>query len=198
MFSGHLLNLQTQYKDLEDIEEIYQQDPKCGFWVAEAWESSLKDKTVKFVNQQEMSRLQEQGQLMCGKNRLVGTVAVRMKVDKDLSEPPGTVGEYAAAENSDDDIEDDNSGLLERLLVVPDCRSVGVAQELVLSAWGQCVHHLRAVELQLDANNHLARKFFEKQDWALVSVMETQTLGFIKVDKMIYRRPCKRSLDDTL
>ena len=75
---------------------------------------------------------------------------------------------------------------------------MGVAQELVLTAWSQCLQHLRAVELEVDGNQELARKFFEKQDWALVSVIETQIFGFIKAETMIYRRPCKRSIDDTL
>ena len=92
--SGHLWNLQTKYKDLEHIEEKYQEDPKCGFWVAEAWESSARKKTVKFVNQQEIDHMKQQGELKSVKKSLVGTVAIGLKVDKDLKEPPDTVGEY--------------------------------------------------------------------------------------------------------
>jgi len=178
--AGHLLNLQTKYEDLENIEEIYTQNQKCGFWVAESWETSFKSKSMKFVNQLEISRLEKQGELHGLKKRLVGTVAVTIKVDKDLKEPPATVG------------------LIQRLLVVPAYRRAGIAQELVLAAWDQCCQHLRAVELEVNGNQELARKFFEKQEWALISVVERHILGFIKEDTMIYRRPCKRFLDETL
>ena len=88
--------------------------------------------------------------------------------------------------------------MLERLVVVPDCRRKGVGQELVLAAWAQCKDQLQAMELSLQANNVVARRFFEKQDWELLSVRETETLGLGTGEKMIYRKTCKRSLDDPL
>ena len=39
----------------------------------------------------ELSSLEREGQLVPGR-RLVGTVAVRSKEDKDMADPPGTVG----------------------------------------------------------------------------------------------------------
>ena len=88
--------------------------------------------------------------------------------------------------------------MLERLLVVADSRRMGVGQELVLRAWEQCGHHLRAVELSMEANNKLARRFFEKQEWVLLAVRETQIFGVVRGEKMVYRKQSKKSLDDTL
>ena len=56
---------------------------------------------MQFVNE---SEVESQGFLLNRRKRLVGTV--RMKEDKDMSEPPGTVGEYIG-ENDDDDKDDD-------------------------------------------------------------------------------------------
>ena len=88
--------------------------------------------------------------------------------------------------------------MLERLVVVPDCRRMGVGQELLLAAWAQCKDQLQAMELSLPANNVVARRFFEKQDWELLSVRETETLVLGTGEKMIYRKICKRSIDDQL
>ena len=55
-----------------------------------------------------------------------------------------------------------------------------------------------SLELSLRANNLVARRFFEKQDRELLSMRETETLGLGTGEKMIYRKTCKRSLDDTL
>ena len=79
-----------------------------------------------------------------------------------------------------------------------DCRRMGVGQELVLRAWEQCGHHVQAVELSMQANNNLARRFFEKQEWVLQAVMETQIFGLVRGEKMVYRKQCKKSLDDTM
>ena len=88
--------------------------------------------------------------------------------------------------------------MLERLLVVADSRRMGVGQELVLRAREQCGHHIRAVELNMKANNEVACRLFEKQEWVLQAVMETQIFGLVRGEKMVYRKQCKKSLDDTM
>lgn len=180
VMAGHFHKAHCHKKNLEHMSEKYQLDPKCGFWVAEAWEGSLNDRQVQFVNESDIAEMESQGLLPNRRKTLVGTVAVGIKEDKDMSEPPGTVG------------------LLERLLVVADCRRMGVGQELVLRAWEQCGHHVQAVELSMQANNNLARRFFEKQEWVLQAVMETQIFGLVRGEKMVYRKQCKKSLDDTM
>ena len=104
--SGHLYKLHSHKKDLEHLSEKYQLDPKCGFWVAEAWEGSLTERQVQFVSESEAADLESQG-LLSRRTGLVGTVALRIKEDKDMSEPPGTVGEYTG--QNDDDAEDDDN-----------------------------------------------------------------------------------------
>ena len=81
--------------------------------------------------------------------------------------------------------------MLERLLVVADCRRVGVGQELMLRAWEQCGHHVQAVELSIESKNNLARRFFEKQEWVLQAVMETQIFGVVRGENMVYRKQSK-------
>ena len=51
-----------------------------------------------------IAEMESQGLLL--NRRLVGTVAVGIDEDKDMSEPPGTVGEYTG-QNDDDDKDDD-------------------------------------------------------------------------------------------
>ena len=98
--------MQSHKTDLEHMSEKYQLDPKCGFWVAEAWEGSLNDRQVQFVNESDIAEMESQGLLPNRRKTLVGTVAVGIKEDKDMSEPPGTVGEYTG-QNDDDDKDDD-------------------------------------------------------------------------------------------
>jgi len=181
VLAGDLHQSWLQQEDLKDRVEEYLNSAKTGCWVAEARARPAQTgEGVKVLTESQLDQLEAQGYLQEGTARLVGSVAVRLKEDKNMTEPPGTVG------------------LMERLMVVPSLRRMGVGQELVLVAWNHCVKHLRAVELSIQANNPVARRFFESQDWLLMSVKERQLIGFIKVEEMIYRKACKRSLDDTL
>ena len=129
------------------------------------------------------------------KRKLIGTVGLGVKVDGDLKEPPCTVGKYRDILG----VHNDNllTGELHSLLVVPQYRREGVAQELVLRLWDQCLTQFRAVELETSVHTTQARKLFEKQDWVLMSVREIWVFGLVKRERMIYRRPCTRTLHTT-
>ena len=73
------------------MAEKYRLDEKSCFLVAEAVESGVTGRRAEVVAEAEPSGLEREGQLVPGR-RLVGTVAVRSKEDKDMAEPPGTVG----------------------------------------------------------------------------------------------------------
>ena len=102
--SGHLYKLHSHKKDFEHLSEKYQLDPKCGFWVAEAWEGSLTERQVQFVSESEAADLESQGLLI---SRRTGLVALRIKKDKDMSEPHSNVGDYTG--QNDDDAEEDDT-----------------------------------------------------------------------------------------
>ena len=79
-------------------------------------------------------------------------------------------------------------------------RRLGVGQELSVRAWDYCRHrhNLTQVEATVQADNVVGRRFLETQDWVLASVQETRLFLLVRGERMIYRKTCKKSLDDTL
>ena len=81
---------------------------------------------------------------------------------------------------------------------MPGMRRQGVGQELSARAWDHCRHHLTHVETSVQAGNMVGRRFLETQGWVLASVQETRLFWLVKGERMIYRKMCRKSLDETL
>ena len=83
-FPGWLHQLHTDQQELQHLYEQYHQDHQACLLVAEAWDDD--GQALQFVSDCQLSEVRGQG-------RICGTVAVRLKDDKDMAQPPGTVGE---------------------------------------------------------------------------------------------------------
>jgi len=115
-------------------------------------------------------------------NRLVGTVAVVVMEDRDMREPPGSVG------------------YLRRLTVLTKYRHKGVGQQLATEAFRHCLdQNYRAVQLVTTDCHHSARSFFEQQEWKMTSGYQKRYLGgLVKIGMCVFRKPCIRKLDTLL
>lgn len=183
--AGRTRDFKRNMADLSDLERIYLEDEKGGFWVAEEWrhqkdEHPVMDmKKIIFRSQLEMESLALSGGMGIPQKKIVGTVGIAVKEDRDMKEPPRSVG------------------VLGHLLVAPALRHLGVAQALVTHVWDlYCINQFRAVELLVGEHQESARRFFENQDWPMTSVLETRNyLGLIRGEWMVFRKPCLRGLN---
>ena len=82
---GHRLKIFLTHNDLIDIGQGYQSNPKCGFWVAEIVD---KDALISSPNKAKIVR--KEGNKSHGRE-IIGTIAVTIKEDADLREPPESV-----------------------------------------------------------------------------------------------------------
>ena len=92
VIAGWIHQLRADQHDLQQLyHHHYQDHHQACLLVAEVWDSPVES-GVQFVTESQLSKLTDQGFLGQGRGRLCGTVAVRVKEDKDMGEPPGTVG----------------------------------------------------------------------------------------------------------
>ena len=84
---GHYLKVILTHKDLNDIDQHYQTNPRCQFWVAEIFDQDALVNATRatFIRKgTTKSRHERTGDI-------IGTIAVTIKHDPDLREPPESV-----------------------------------------------------------------------------------------------------------
>lgn len=87
-WTGHRLKILLTHNDLNDIGQSYQSNAKCGFWVAEVLDKNALISTpnkAKIVRKENEKSRHDQGL------EIIGTIAVTIKEDPDLREPPESV-----------------------------------------------------------------------------------------------------------
>ena len=85
---GHRLKIFLTHNDLTDIGASYQSNAKCGFWVAEIVDKKAlisSPNKAKIVREESSKSRHELGR------EIIGTIAVTIKADPDLREPPDSV-----------------------------------------------------------------------------------------------------------
>lgn len=175
IYLGYRYKIHTSHHDLDNLETNYGSDPRCGLWVAEAWEPRAGVDQVSFCSQDDVDRLQQEGGMVGYSSKLVGTVAMAVKRDPDKKEPPNSVG------------------YLRRLSVVGKYQHKGVGQELCTTAFHHCMdNNYRAVELIITQSHFQARSFFDKQEWKMMSSHNKTYLWFFTVGFFVLRKPCIR------
>lgn len=175
IYIAHWHRITTRHSDLDQLETVYGEDERCGFWVAESWEANdvKNDDGVEVVGQEAIQKME--GKLRRG--RLVGTVGLVVMEDRDKREPPNSVG------------------FLKRLSVLPGYRHLGVGQQLVTTAFRHAMDHkYRAVQLVATDCHYAARSFFDQQEWKMTRGYQKQYLaGIVRIGMCVYRKPCIRT-----
>lgn len=175
IYLGYWYKILTTHRDLDNLEANYGSDPRCGFWVAEAWEPRSGVKEVSFSSREAVQKMEQEGGMEGYSSKLVGTVAMDVKRDPDKMEPPDSVG------------------YLKRLSVLSGYQHKGVAQELCTAAFQHAMdNNYRAVELRISQSHLQARSFFDKQEWKMTSSHNKTYLWFFTVGFFVLRKACIR------
>jgi len=179
-FSRNAQIINNNVKELKEMFLSPTEEIKNGFWLVEEWKSpgepTEEKSVIQLGNLQEYESLRQQHNNV--KRQVIGTLGIRVKEDKDMKEPPRTIG------------------LLDKLYLDPSHRHQGIAQELISKVWSShCLPNFRAVEALVPANEKSARKFFLNQDWSMVTDLEeSYCLGLIRTNFILFRKPCVRGI----
>ncbi len=150
VWTAHKVKAHATHGDLDRVAEVYQSSEKTGFWLAEADDG-----------------------------RVVGSIAVCVKRDPDMREPPGS------------------GALSRRLGVAEDSQRNGVGQRLLETAIRHCVGQkaFRAIELNTTECHTEAKNLYLKKGFQIVQTYDKDYLfGIISVNMYRFRMPCKRTL----
>lgn len=162
---GHIVKAATTHNDLNDISNEYMEKSRCGFWVAESLDdfplkSSASDSKVKIIREDQMNLSEVERALSGNRKRLIiGTVAITIKNDPDLREPPQSVA------------------WLRRMSVKKSYRRCGIGAALTNVALDHCsMSNFRAVELLTTEHHQAARNLYAKKGFELI---ETKRKSFV-------------------
>ena len=139
--------------------------------------------SAKIVNSNRRTQVDERTGFWVAEDRgsggaLVGTIAVTVKRDPDMREPPNSVAQ------------------IRRMAVARSCRRRGVGQMLLNEAISHCHRHrYRAVELITSEHHHEARNLYLKRGFQILRTYSTDYLfGLISWQMHRYRLPCCNNL----
>ena len=155
---GHRVKIALTHQDLNDVSKSYQSHPRSGFWVAEVVDSkalsSSTDHRATIAIDLQPSRPQN-----CSPE-IIGTIAVTIKRDPDLREPPESVA------------------WLRRMAVSPQYRRKGVGLALTDVALDHCAKaNFRAVELLTTEFHQAARSLYASKGFELIGSTRKSFLG---------------------
>lgn len=175
---GHRVKATTTHGDLDDIQNVYMENPRCGFWVAELLSSSA-EKTEKvddyhFVREDQLEAAEVERALFGINKCIIGTVAVTIKIDPDMQEPPDSVA------------------WLRRMAVSKAHRRKGVAAALTNVALDHCARaNFRAVELLTTEHHQAARNLYANKGFDLINTHHKLFCGgLLSVAMYRLRTPC--------
>ncbi|XP_023335500.1 uncharacterized protein LOC111706793 [Eurytemora carolleeae] len=169
--------LATQAKDLDNIDENYGSNPKACFWIAELISEEManncrtSEKVLFLKNVKAFS-----------KPEIIAVCAVYVKTDKNMQEPPNTVG------------------VVGRFAVKKDFQRFGLAGEMFAVLWNHSLYLFRALEVDISEHQVIARNFFEKRDFTFLHQTDCSAVPLLfnyRIQRM--RRACiLNSMEDDL
>lgn len=185
IYVGHWVKILKTHGDLNDIHSSYLEDPRKGFWVAVLTSAGSvtssappktlqKDYTFHVVvddddeidNDDEMFR----NSLHPNCQSLIGTLAVDIKKDPDMREPPHSVA------------------LVKRMTVSKTHRRRGVGAALLDVGLKHCLlNRFRAVELVTTEHHQAARNLYASRGFELQSIYHKNYLLWGIVSLSMYR-----------
>lgn len=179
IFIGHWVKIVRTHGDLDDIGASYMDDPRKGFWVA-VMTSSPSDKTS--TNQTDYTFLTQDGDnsshedpnfqksLNPSDDTLVATLAVDIKADPDMREPPASVA------------------MIKRMTVAKSHRRRGVGTAILEVGLRHCLDaRFRAVELITTEHHQAARSLYSNWGFEFLQVYTKNYLFWGIVSLNMYR-----------
>lgn len=164
---GHQIKSWTTHKDLNDISNCYQSNPRCEFWVAEYIGQNLSRRPSKIdlikPNDQEISRSQN--------GTIIGSIAVTFKEESD--EPFQSVA------------------WLRRMAVTKSARRLGIGSALTDVALDHCAKmNFRAIELITTEHHQAARHLYSSKGFELIETKKRSFGGgLVSFDQHRFRLP---------
>lgn len=172
---GHLIKVVTTHHDLNNIPLEYTEKNKCGFWVAEVFGEVSSKIEILQENQMSLAEVQRFEKVSGNnKGKIIGTVAITIKNDPDLKEPPNSVA------------------WLRRMSVTKSFRRRGIGSALTDVAMEHCSQsNFRAIELLTTEHHQAARSLYASKGFELIETIRKPFFGGL-LCLVIYRLriPC--------
>jgi len=160
---GHLIKVISTHNDLNNIPQEYTEKPKCGFWVAEAFgdiPNETPKRQIEILREQQISFANINQLKGNHKGKIIGTVAITIKHDPDLKEPPNSVA------------------WLRRMAVSKSYQRLGIGSVLTDVALEHCSEsNFRAVELLTTEHHQAARSLYAVKGFDLIETIRKPFLG---------------------
>ena len=157
----------TTHHDLNNIPQEYTEKAKCGFWVAEAIGQPPTPKNsenkIEIIREEDDINIQPLRTLSSSKSmesKIIGTIAITVKNDPDLREPPNSVA------------------WLRRMAVAKSFQRLGIGSVLTDVALEHCsAANFRAVELLTTEHHQAARSLYAVKGFDLIETIRKPYLG---------------------
>ena len=180
IYIGHWVKIVKTHGDLDDITKVYLENPRRSFWVAVLTnpEADFKKDYVFHIEDENDDSYEE---LMLSSLRptsktLLGVLAIDIKLDPDMREPPESVA------------------LLRRMTVHKSHRRRGVGQAMLDVALRHCLdHRFRAIELVTTEHHQAARNLYANRGFEFHGTYDKNFLLWGIVSLTMYRLRVARS-----
>lgn len=193
IYLGHWAKANKTHTDLLNIPAKYLEREKCGFWVAvlldgnsaSSSSSSSKEsfKHYAFVSEdKDASKNDIEKSLFPSNTNLIGTLAIDIKEDPDMKEPPQSVA------------------LLKRMAVNKKHQRRGIASAMMDVALDHCrAFKFRAIELITTEHHEAARNLYSRKGFELIASYEKNfVIGFVSITLFRLRRACNVLLSNNM
>ena len=161
---GHFVKVNTTHHDLNNIPQEYTEKDKCGFWVAEAFGQPLathnSESKIEIIREEEEDNIIQPLMSSTMSPKIIGTIAITIKNDPDLREPPNSVA------------------WLRRMAVAKSFQRLGIGSVLTDVALEHCsAANFRAVELLTTEHHQAARSLYAVKGFDLIETIRKPYLG---------------------
>jgi len=181
IYIGHWVKISRTHGDLEDIDTSYSSHSKKGFWVAVLLSPEGKTNSITtdytFITDEDhdLDSPNFDKSLHPTKKTLLATLAVDIKADPDMREPPASVA------------------MIKRMTVAAGHRRRGVGTAILEVALRHCVDaRFRAVELITTEHHQAARSLYANWGFEFQQVYRKNYLvwGIVSLAMFRLRVPC--------
>lgn len=176
IYIGHWIKTIKTHRDLSNISSVYDPNARKAFFVAELKgkipAQKITEKTNFHIN------FTTSSDNVSSSSLIIGTVAIDIKDDPDMKDPPETVA------------------WLRRMAVVPQYRKMGIGSKLLDVALDYCnKQDFKAIELITTQCHDSARSLYMKKGFEMIHTFTKDLIGGYYVIGMYrLRLLCKRSL----
>jgi len=193
IYLGHWAKANKTHNDLLDIPAKYLEREKCGFWVAilldadkvsSASSSSKSDvKHYAFVSEDKDANTNDiEKSKFPSNSNLIGTLAIDIKEDPDMKEPPDSVA------------------LLKRMAVSKKHQRKGIGSAMMDHALDHCrTFKFRAIELITTEHHEAARNLYARKGFELLASYDKNfVFGLVSITLYRLRRSCTLLLSNNI